>query len=60
MDMLEGRSAAQKEKIIESVFKAFEENGISREWVTIVISDLPQENWAISGEMLSEKLKKEK
>jgi 4-oxalocrotonate tautomerase family enzyme len=60
VDLLEGRSAKQKEKLAKALLKAFEENDIPKEWVTIVFQDNPVENWVVSGEMLSEKLKKEK
>lgn len=60
IDLLEGHSKEEKEKIMESIFKAFEENEIPREWVTIVMSDLPKENFGIQGELLSKKLAREK
>lgn len=58
IDLLKGRTKEQKEKLIESIFKAFEENNIPREWVTILLNDSSIENWAVDGEMLSKKLKK--
>ncbi|MFA4855088.1 MAG: tautomerase family protein [archaeon] len=60
IDLLEGRTAKQKEKLAKALLAAFEENGIPKEWVSIIFNDLPAENWVISGEMLSEKLKREK
>lgn len=60
IDLLQGRSAKQKEKLAKAILGAFEENDIPKEWVTIVFNDNPVENWVVSGEMLSEKLKKEK
>jgi len=60
IDLLEGKTAKQKEKLAMALLNAFEENGIPKEWVSIIFNDLPAENWVISGEMLSEKLKREK
>ncbi len=60
IDMLEGKTAEQKEKLVIALYKAFEENQIPKEWVTILFNDNPVENWAVGGEMLSEKIKKEK
>jgi len=60
IDILEGHTKKEKEKLMESIFKAFEENDIPREWVSIVITDLPEENWAVGGELLSKKLAREK
>ena len=59
IDVLEGRTAEQKEKLVMALYKAFEENQIPKEWVTIIFNDNPVENWAVGGEMLSEKIKKE-
>ena len=60
IDLLEGRTAEQKEKLAKALVQAFEENGFPKEWVTIIFNDSPVENWAVAGEMLSEKMKKEK
>ena len=57
VEWVEGRSAAQKERLARALLCAFEENGIPREWVTIIFNDSPVENWVVSGEMLSEKMK---
>ena len=57
IDMLEGKTAEQKEKLVMALYKAFEENQIPKEWVTILFNDNPVENWAVGGEMLSEKMK---
>jgi 4-oxalocrotonate tautomerase family enzyme len=59
IELLSGRTKEQKEKLIESIFEAFEKNNIPKDWVSIVLSDEPVENWAIGGELLSNKMKKE-
>jgi 4-oxalocrotonate tautomerase family enzyme len=58
IDLLAGRTKEQKEKLFESILKAFEENNIPREWVTIILNDSPIENWIVDGEPLSKKMKK--
>jgi len=60
IDILEGKSKEQKEKLAKSIMQAFEENQIPKEWVTILFNENPVENWAVAGEMLSEKIKNEK
>ena len=60
IDLLEGKTVEQKEKLAMALYKAFEENNIPKEWVSIVFNENPVENWAVGGEMLSEKIKKEK
>jgi len=57
IDLLEGKTPGQKEKLAMALLEAFEENGIPKEWVSIIFNDNPVENWVISGEMLSKKMK---
>ncbi len=58
IDLLSGRTPEQKEKLVKSIFKAFEENQIPKEWVSIIFNDNPVENWAVNGEMLAEVIQK--
>ena len=58
--LLNGKTKTQKESLMESIFKAFAENDIPREWVSIIISDEPEENWGVGGETLSKKIAKAK
>ena len=58
--MLNGKTPEQKEKLAMALVKAFEENNIPKEWVTIIFNENPVENWAVAGGMLSEKMKKDK
>ena len=60
IELASGRTKKEKENLMESIFEAFKKNNIPREWVSIVISDEPEENWAISGELLSKKIAREK
>jgi len=50
-----GRDLKFKEKVIEKVTKAFEELNIPAEAVTIIIHEIPKENWGIAGKPASEK-----
>ncbi|MBN2066939.1 MAG: tautomerase family protein [Candidatus Diapherotrites archaeon] len=60
IDLLEGKTPKEKESLAKSLLKAFEENHIPKEWVTIIFSDAPKENWVVAGEMLADKIKREK
>jgi 4-oxalocrotonate tautomerase family enzyme len=58
IDMMTGRTKKQKEIIIRGITKAFEEAGIPKDWVHIVINENPPENWGIRGEQGSKVVKK--
>jgi len=49
VEMWEGRTDEQKEKLIKGIFKAFEEIGVSAGAVHIVIHDVPKTNWGLRG-----------
>jgi len=51
--MWAGRTDEQKEKIIRAIAKAFEEVGVKREHLNIIIHDVPKSNWGIGGEQAS-------
>ena len=58
IDMWSGRNEEQKEKIIKKVTEAMVEAcGCPKEAVTVVISDIPKENWGSAGEQHSKKFK---
>lgn len=58
IDMWSGRSEGQKEKIIKKVTDAIvESTGCPKEAVTVVIDDIPKENWGSGGEQHSKKFK---
>jgi 4-oxalocrotonate tautomerase len=50
-----GMSKENKKKVVEGITKVFEELGIPREAVTVIIQEIPQSNWATGGELHSEK-----
>ena len=58
IDMWAGRTEEQKEAIIKKVTDAIVEScGCPKEAVTVVIDDIPKENWGSGGEQHSKKFK---
>jgi 4-oxalocrotonate tautomerase len=51
----EGMSPENKKKIVEGITSVFEEMGVPKEAVTIVIYEAPKSNWATGGQLHSEK-----
>ena len=52
---LEGRNAEQKKKLIEGIFRVFEESGVKKENLQVIIEDVPKTNWGMDGKPASEK-----
>ncbi len=53
VEMWEGRTPEQKEKLIKGVTKAFEEIGTKPESLNIIIHDVPKTNWGTKGQQSS-------
>lgn len=53
VEMWEGRTEEQKERLIKGITRAFEKIGVSPEWLTIIIHDIPKSNWGMRGEQAS-------
>jgi len=53
VEMWEGRTPEQKEKLIKGISKAFEEIGTKPESLHIVLHDVPKTNWGMKGEQAS-------
>ena len=53
VEMWEGRTNEQKEKLIKGITKAFEEIGTKPESLHIVLHDVPKTNWGNKGEQAS-------
>ena len=53
VEMWEGRTSEQKEKIIKGITKVFEELGVKPESSHIIIHDIPKTNWGLRGEQAS-------
>ena len=58
--MWSGVSREAKVRIIKGITKVFEELGIPRHAVEVVIHEVPKENWGVGGEQASEKFKETK
>ena len=50
----EGMSLENKKKTVEGITKVFEDMGMPRDAVTIVIYEAPKSNWASGGKLHSE------
>ena len=51
----EGITLENKKKIVAGITKVFEDIGVPKEAITIVIYEQPKTNWASSGQLHSEK-----
>ena len=51
-----GMTEENKKKTVEGITKVFEEMGVPKEAVEIVIYESPKENWATGGQLHSERL----
>ena len=53
VEMWEGRTEEQKRKLMKGITRVFEEIGVRREWLSIIIHDVPKSNWGTRGEQAS-------
>jgi 4-oxalocrotonate tautomerase len=53
VEMWEGRTTEQKEKLIKGITKAFEEIGTKPEALHVILHDVPKTNWGTKGEQAS-------
>jgi len=53
VEMWEGRTDDQKEKLIRAITRAFGEIGVKAEYLTIIIHDVPKSNWGMRGQQAS-------
>jgi len=51
----EGMSSENKKKTVEGITKVFEEMGIPKEAVTVIIFEAPKSNWGTGGQLHSER-----
>ena len=52
----EGMSPENKKKTVEGITKVFEDLGVPKEAVEIVIYEVPKNNWATGGQLHSGRL----
>jgi 4-oxalocrotonate tautomerase len=50
-----GISAEDKKKIVEGITKVIADLGIPKEAITIIIHEIPKNDWASGGQLHSEK-----
>jgi 4-oxalocrotonate tautomerase len=53
IEMWEGRTPEDKEKLIKGITRAFEEIGVKSEWLHIIMHDIPRTNWGNKGQQAS-------
>jgi len=59
IQMFEGRSDESKQKIAKDVTDSIAKHaGVDTQYVYVIFNDVELKNWAISGEVYSETLKK--
>jgi 4-oxalocrotonate tautomerase len=54
VEMWEGRSASQKETLIQGITEAFKQIGVPPEVLNIIIHDIPKTNWGSGGKQASQ------
>ena len=54
VEMWEGRTVDQERQLVEGITASFEEIGVPREAVQVVLQEVPKENWAVAGKLASE------
>jgi 4-oxalocrotonate tautomerase len=53
--MLEGRSVAQKQELVEVLSRETARiTGCSLDVITVVVEDVKRENWGVAGRLLSQ------
>ena len=52
----EGMSQENKKKVVEGITRVFEDLGVPKDAVEIVIYEAPKSNWATGGQLHSERL----
>ena len=53
VEMWEGRTPEQKEKLIKGITRAFEEIGVKPERLSVIIHENPKTNWGVGGNQAS-------
>ncbi len=53
VEMWEGRTPEQKEKLIKGITRVFEEIGVKPEHLSVIIHENPKTNWGIGGTQAS-------
>ena len=54
IDMWQGRTVAQKKKLIQEITDVFVRIGTPKDAVQVIIREIPKDDWGIKGEVASE------
>jgi len=50
-----GRSEEAKERIIKGITKVFVDEGVPESAISVILQDVPKENWGTGGQQASKK-----
>ncbi|MDH4122968.1 MAG: tautomerase family protein [Thermoplasmata archaeon] len=54
VNMYAGRDRETKRRIAEGITEVFEKENVPRDAVTVIMNDVPKDNWANSGRLASD------
>ncbi len=54
VSMWPGRDIEAKRRIVEGITKVFEDEGVPREVIEVILTEVPKSNWAIGGKFHSD------
>jgi len=54
VNMYAGRDREAKRRIVEGITKVFEVEKVPRDAVTVIMNDVPKDNWADGGKLASD------
>jgi len=54
VNMYAGRDKEAKRRIAEGITRVFEAEKVPRDAVTVIMNDVPKENWAEAGKLSSD------
>lgn len=54
VNMWAGRDKEAKRRIAEGITRVFEAEKVPRDAVTVIMNDLPKDNWADAGKLASD------
>lgn len=54
VNMWPGRDENAKRRIAEGITKVFEEEGVPRDVIEVIMNEVPKQNWAAGGKLHSD------
>lgn len=54
VNMWPGRDENAKRRIAEGLTKVFEDEGVPRDVIEVIINEVPKANWAVGGKLHSD------